>query len=136
NAYPKQTAPTGTAPTTVAPVVNPPDTRIATPSTTTPQPGADAPGLADLMTMYGGTGDRAGMTDNIIFKGDGTDQNAQGLLSLAQKYDPSAHIGQAGDLIFDRSKLPDQKFLSTLGQYSNNGTGNFWDKNRMLGADG
>lgn len=94
--------------------------------------------LADLLTMYGGTGNRAGMTDNILFKGDGTDDNAQAIFDLAKKYDPNAKIGQAGELLFDRSKLPQQGFMSTLAKYDQGGGkgGNFWDKNRMLGADG
>jgi len=91
----------------------------------------DSPTIQDLITMYGGSGSNKGMTSNQIWSGDGDASNYSGqLMDIAKKYDPNAKLGDAGDLQFDRSKLPQSSLLGTLASYDQGGGkgGNFWDQ--------
>lgn len=97
--------------------------------------------LADLLTIAGGK-NSAGMNAGPMFTNSGdidADNQATEALRLAQKYDPNAHVGEAGDIVFDRSLLPKPQAaeLQNLGRFSKGDKGGgFYDYYAALTPDG
>ena len=102
--------------------------------------------LADLLTMAGKSGGwkdaGPGMNAGPMFTNSGdidADNAATETLRLAQKYDPNAHVDDAGQIIFDRSLLPQATApqLQNLGRFNQGDKGGgFYDAYAALTPDG